>query len=221
MAEAELSFEKGSRPLDGGDPSLWGRLIDAVDPATLLAFVRWNMSPALRRQATEEDVLQEGLLYAWRSRGSFQWSGLGSFRRWLLQILRNRIRDAADHHGALKRGGEVWTTRFSELEPAAGGSEASAETGLAWASTTPSRMVAHREQADRMQRALSDVPDELREVVRLRLFEERTMDEIARTLDLGVEAVRHRFRKGARLYGLRLARERDSEPGGPAATTPR
>jgi RNA polymerase sigma factor (sigma-70 family) len=51
-----------------------------------------------------------------------------------------------------------------------------------------------------MDSALDALPDDLREVVRLRLFEELTLEEIAARLNLGVSGVRHRFRRGGTLY---------------------
>ena len=44
------------------------------------------------------------------------------------------------------------------------------------------------------------------EVVRLRLFEERTPDEIARELSISRAAVKHRLRQGSALYRERLAK---------------
>ena len=43
------------------------------------------------------------------------------------------------------------------------------------------------------------------EVVRLRLLEERSVDEVARALGIGPSATKHRFRKGAALYQERLS----------------
>ena len=55
-----------------------------------------------------------------------------------------------------------------------------------------------------MSKSLEDLPEEVREVVRLRLFEDQEIAEIAEKLSLGESAVRHRFRKGAELYRERL-----------------
>jgi hypothetical protein len=55
-----------------------------------------------------------------------------------------------------------------------------------------------------MVEALEALPMEVREVVRLRLFDELSLEEIAGQLALGLSAVRHRFRKGAELYRQRL-----------------
>ena len=70
-----------------------------------------------------------------------------------------------------------------------------------WTSTTPSRMADARERAEAMERSLEELPDDVREIVRLRLFEDLPIEDIAGTLGLGESAVRHRFRKGTELYG--------------------
>jgi RNA polymerase sigma-70 factor (ECF subfamily) len=71
-------------------------------------------------------------------------------------------------------------------------------------STTPSRLVVYREQAAAMQAAMNELPEDVRDVIRLRLVEQLTLETIAQVLGLGVAAVRHRFRKGAELYRTRL-----------------
>jgi DNA-directed RNA polymerase specialized sigma24 family protein len=71
-------------------------------------------------------------------------------------------------------------------------------------STTPSRIAMYREQAAAMAAALASLPEDLGEVVRLRLIDQRSMGEIAASLGIGVEAVRHRLRRGAAAYHRRL-----------------
>ena len=71
-------------------------------------------------------------------------------------------------------------------------------------STTPSRLAAYREQAEVMREALEELPEEYRDIVRLRLFEHCALEEIAVRLGIGASAVRHRFRKGSELYLGRL-----------------
>jgi RNA polymerase sigma-70 factor (ECF subfamily) len=189
-------------PLQSPSPEAWERLIEAVEPASLLVVIEQRMSGVLRRVQTAEDIFQEALLHAWRDRRGFEWRGVKSFRSWLLTIIDHRIHNAADRQAAAKRAGVVTVASL----PAFDGATTFAEPGFPSGSTTPSRLAIYREQADLMGRALAGLPDEQREVVRLRLFEQASLEEIAARLGLGMSAVRHRFRKGSELYAKRLER---------------
>ncbi|MFH0981092.1 MAG: RNA polymerase sigma factor, partial [Planctomycetota bacterium] len=191
-------------PLASDSPEVWDRLISAVGPASLLVVIGLRMSTFLKHRLAPEDILQEALLDAWRHRARHEWRGLRSFRAWLLTIIDHRVRDAAAYESAAKRGGEASTLPFSALEL----SDSQGEHGSAFPgpvrSTTPSRIAIHREQAEMMRAALDALPSDLGEVVRLRLFEQLTTEEIAGRLNIGPSAVRHRFRRGAELYQRRL-----------------
>lgn len=190
-------------PLRSDSTAVWNRLIEAVGPASLLTVIDDRMGTTLRQRTTPEDVLQEALLHAWRDRAEHEWRGLKSFRNWLLTIADHRIHDLADQAAAQKRGGGSPTLQFSGLP----GTHSGDCPSLPWESTTPSRIAVYREQAEAMRAALADLPEELRDVVRLRLFEQLKVEEIAERLRLGVSAVRHRFRKGAELYQQKLTAE--------------
>lgn len=195
---------------DLSSPAEWERLIAAVDPASLLFVIERRLGAGLRAQYSAEDVLQEALLQAWRSRGELEWRGLPSFRQWLLTIVERRIRDLADLVAARKRGGGL-TPVSLDASRGCGVTTAGGDNGFPASTTTPSRLAMYREQADAMQRALESLPEELREVVRMRLFEQRPLLEIAAHLSIGEAAVRHRFRKGSELYVLRLKSELGSQ----------
>jgi RNA polymerase sigma factor (sigma-70 family) len=190
----------GWNPLLSTDPSDWNRLLDAIGPASLLVLIEGRMSAALAQKASAEDILQESLMQAWRDRASCQWRGVRAFRSWLLTIIDHRIRDLADREHASKRGGGATEFRFGAM----GGVS---REGCSWGpagSTTPSRVAMTRERAACMREALQSLPEEYREVVRLRVFEQLNLEVIAIRLGLGVSGVRHRFRKGAELYHRRL-----------------
>lgn len=184
-------------------PVAWNRLIESVKPASLLLVIERRMSSGLKGVQTPEDLLQDALLHAWRDRHQFEWRGLGSFRSWLLGIIDHRIHDAADRCSAQKRDAGGPVVAFSALG-GAGATTTSAESGFPASSTTPSRLASYREQAEVMRRALDGLPEEFREIVGLRLFEQRPLEEIAARLGVGVEGVRHRFRNGSELYVRRL-----------------
>lgn len=193
-------------PPDLEDPDVWSALVEAVQPASMLLAIHWRMGDALRQQLSADDVWQETLVRAWAARRTFEWRGTPLFRRWLLQVAQHCIDDQRRHFTAARRRpargvvfSGVWGGRID------GSSLASSMHGWEpWASTTPSRVATEREKANVMLKVLESLPDEVREVVRLRLIEDLPIGEIATQLSLGESAVRHRFRKGAEIYHLRL-----------------
>lgn len=194
----------GGNPILSPSAQAWDDLIEAVGPASILVVIDTRMSDRLKRHIAPEDVWQETLLHAWRDRIGFEWRGLKSFRSWLLTIIDNRLRDLSAHHSAQKRGGDAPPVAFSVLERS--GSQSTQESGYPGpiGSTTPSRIAMYKEQAAAMEIALETLPEDLRCVVRFRLFEQLPVEEIAERLGIGVSAVRHRFRKGAEIYRRRL-----------------
>lgn len=200
-------------------PQEWDRAIDALDPPALLLLIEGRLSPALRLHCSAEDIWQESLLHAWRDRERFEWRGPKAFRSWLLSIIDNRIRDAADYLAAAKRGGGKPAAAFSALARARGDSGDGSQERIVLQSTTPSRIAIQREQAEAIRAALSALPDELRDVVRLRLIEQLSIEEIAQRLAIGASAVRHRFRQGAELYAIELRRVLASRSAASAAST--
>ena len=180
------------------DPHVWSNLVDAVQPASILVAIHWRLGD-LQARLTPEDVWQETLLRAWQAQREFEWQGTASFRRWLMRIAENCIETIRAHEHAQKRD----LGRTVPLSLPRAGADGTRATEP-WGSTTPSRVAAERERAQAMQRALAALPDELREVVRLRLFEDLPILDIAARLGLGESGVRHRVRKGVELFHQRL-----------------
>lgn len=191
-------------PFVADNPASWDALIDSINPAALLVAIESRMSHSLKKKLSAEDVFQETLLHAWRDRPSVAWQGPRAFRSWLLSIADNRIRDLADREFAQKRGGDAVIVPFHEAGAGEATTNAASKSLAGMTSTTPSRAAIRREQAAAMSAALAALPVDVREVVRLRLFEQLTMEEIAGQLGIGLSAARHRFRKGAEEYQARL-----------------
>lgn len=181
------------------DADAWTSLITAANPASMLVAISGRIDRELCPQLSPEDVWQETLLRAWKSRQNLTWEGTPAFRRWLLTIAERCIVDQIDRLRAQKRGGGK--ARLSRSRSAGGANLPDVEP---WGSTTPSRLAIAREHARLMSQALESLPDDLRQVVRLRLFEDLQIGEIASRLGVGESGVRHRFRKGAELYRARL-----------------
>lgn len=201
---------------DVDDPLSWDRAIEAAGPARLLALIDADLDAGLRRHCNAEDVWQETLLVAWRRRATFSWQGLGPFRRWLLEIARHCASDLRSGMRTQKRGGGRIGLGLSGSD-----TDVLLAGGAILGSTSPSRIAAHKEQAVVMRAALEALDPQLRDVVRLRLFEELSCESVAAQLGLGLSAVKHRARRGTVEYERRLRRllrpsESDPAPRGGA-----
>jgi len=183
----------------------WDALIEAINPPSLLVVVESRMGRELDGLGPE-DVLQESLLRAWQGREKFQWKGLRAFRSWVLTIIDHCIADLADRATAMKRGGD---RRKLSIDAGAARADCWKSHGSAWSwlpagSTTPSRVASYREQAGVMRAAIAELPEDVREVIRLRLFDQLELSEIAQRLNLTAATVRHRVRRGSVIYQARL-----------------
>ncbi len=164
----------------------------------MLVCIEARMGVRLREHLTAEDIWQETLLHLWRDRANVEWRGYPALRQWLLTVAENQIRNATDRVDTVRRGGGQALLRLGDA------GDSRDETLPPATSTTPSGLAVLREQAAAMREALTRLPDELREVVRLRLFEELPVADVAARLGLGESAVKHRFRRGATLYEAHL-----------------
>jgi RNA polymerase sigma factor (sigma-70 family) len=194
MRESEQAGDRSQAdpsPLD--DPQEWSELIDRLRPDAMIAMIASAMSPPLREHCSPEDIWQETLAHAWRDREQHHWEDTDSFRGWIFEIARNRIREAARRRAAQKRGDGRVMRRISN---ASSGTQSSAPIPARIDSVTPSRMLARGERRAAVQQALSELPPELREVMRLHVIEGLAMEAVAQQLDIGVSAGWHRFRKG-------------------------
>lgn len=197
---APRSLRPDEDPLQGDDARLWDAVIEAVGPAGILVAIDTRLGEDLRRHVSAEDVWQETLLHAWRDRGHCAWRGVPAFRKWLLRVATNRIRDLADEIAAEKRGGSAVRIPLAEDLgiPRRGVFAGPTDT------TTPQRAAMDKERAEAMLAALAALPEELRTVVRLGLFEDMSMEEVGRQLGIHAQAARRRFRKGCDEYYRRI-----------------
>ncbi|MCC6405960.1 MAG: sigma-70 family RNA polymerase sigma factor [Planctomycetes bacterium] len=194
------------------DATRWEELIQSINPAAMHVVIASAMSKQLREHCSAEDIWQETLTHAWRDRAQHRWTGPAAFRAWLFEIARNRIREIARNATAEKRGGNLRTARFSELRAQAAsgdGGSVSISANLPLDSQTPSRIVSREEKVAITQDALAELPPELRDIVRMHVVDELTMEAIAQRLGIGLSAAWHRYRKGLELLMRRLRSSTD------------
>lgn len=182
----------------GSNPVAFADLVARVE-GRLRTWIALRLGPKLRARVTEDDVLQETLLQAYRSMDRFAATGPGSFRRWLLSVAENRIRDLHKYHAAQRRD-------VAREQAKARSMEESTLLDRFSASVTSPSMAAQRAEHSRMvAERIEALPAELREVVIARALEERPFKEIAEALGRPMTTVQAQFARALR--GLKDAWE--------------
>ncbi len=151
-----------------GDADARSRLFARVRPRLVL-WAATRLSADLRGDCDPEDVAQEVLLIVHRDFERLAPRAPDEFLPWLFGVAEHRVRDLADRQRAAKRNGEP---RRPD------------------AARSPSSVVGHREDADRLMRAIAALPDDYRDVLRLRRFEELPAAEVGRRMGRTEGAVR-------------------------------
>jgi RNA polymerase sigma-70 factor (ECF subfamily) len=158
-------------------------LIDRAKAGEAIAFERlagrhaaplWRCAMALGKDSHwAEDLVQETLVEAWRSLARFD--GRCRFSTWLYGILRHRYlkgrqgRNGVGHLASDALGQKQCTQRW------------------------PDQSAEISEDAKRVRRAVTSLPEEHRLVVELRFFAGATLDEIAAALDCPLGTVKSRL----------------------------
>lgn len=176
------------RRIQAGDASAWEDLYRRYHDA-LLFSIRCRLSPALRARVGSEDVFQSVVRAALSDLGRFEPRGPGSLSRYLHTAVLNRIRNAADWHGAAKRAGEVPLTD-SALERLAAPERAPEYLDL--------------ERWSKLERALADLEPDAREVVLLRTVEGSSNLDAAARLGRTPESTSKLYHRALARLGARL-----------------
>jgi RNA polymerase sigma-70 factor (ECF subfamily) len=176
-------------------------LVEACQAGDASAFDvlvgRWEdriRGAAFRFLGSEEearDVAQEAFLKAYRALSGFKREA--RFSSWLYQIATNLCRDG------LRRRKTRATVSLEALE----------EAGPVMVETRPGahERLLERDLAKVVRRAIHALPEEQREVVILKEYQELTFLEIAQTLDVPISTVKTRLYRGLGQLRLQLERE--------------
>jgi RNA polymerase sigma-70 factor (ECF subfamily) len=138
------------------------------------------------RRAMAEDVVQEAFLSLWRSGARYDQTR-GSMRSWVLSVVHNRAIDAFRRE-VVRDNRDVHDDGIAEQMPSAQRTETEVE---------------RRDEAQQVRGALSELPQDQRQVIELAYFGGFTHMQIAEMLRLPPGTVKGRMRLG--LTKMRLA----------------
>jgi len=194
---SEISHAPGWKTLvaraQAGERPAFDRLF-ALVAERLALFVRLHTGARLAAQVEVVDVLQETYLQAWRSLETFEFRGERALLAWLCRIAENRLRDLAQNLGAVKRGAGRERIEFEHVLELARES-----------ATGPVTAAARGEARERLSDALDRLKDDEREVLLLRYFQERELEDIAGRVSLSVSAVRRLLGRAVERLGRALS----------------
>ncbi|HEY3244353.1 MAG TPA: sigma-70 family RNA polymerase sigma factor [Phycisphaerae bacterium] len=136
-----------------------------------------------RAQLDPADVMQVTYIEAFRHIRDFDPNRAESFPSWLRQMAENNLRDAIRGLSRQKRGGSV-VGRNAPVDAAG-----ELDLFLAVTISTPSRALRRDERCDQLQKAISRLPPDYAQVVRLLDLDARPVAEVAQAMHRSPGAV--------------------------------
>jgi RNA polymerase sigma-70 factor (ECF subfamily) len=174
--------------LTSADPDAFGAFYDRFEEEVLAFFVR-----ATHRADLAADLTGEVFAAALSSAGLYR-PELGSARGWLFGIARHELADMWQRGRVEDRA-----RRRLGLEPITLSDEALERID---------ELGAHGTHGGGTLRLLEDLPEDQRVAVRGRVLQERSYDELARSLSCSQSVVRQRVSRGLRTLRARLEQAR-------------
>lgn len=159
-----------------------GTVLETYRPY-LLKIARHKLDPGLAAKGGASDLVQETFLEAFRDFGHFSGSTPNEFQAWLRCLL-------IHHAGKLRRCYRATRKRQSSREQSIdAGDGLMSGVGPVALQTSPSGRAVANERIQAIERAIGRLPDDYREVIRLRYREQRSLDEIAALMGRSPSAV--------------------------------
>lgn len=140
----------------------------------MVQLARQKIGTRLRLKEDADDLAQTTFREATRDFARYEYRGDGSFLRWLVQILQNKIRDKAEYYGATKRD----ATRERPTESMApGDSEELVRTDPASKDLSVTQVIARDEEFKILREAIESLSDDHRKAITLTFFQGMTLRE--------------------------------------------
>ncbi len=167
-----------------GDEDALALLLEQHGPAVQREIAR-RIPRRCRSVVSDDDVMQQTYVDAFRGIRRFIGVHEGSFHAWLAAVANRNLLDVLRMLGAEKRGGD----RRRVPADAGDDSYVTLYEQLSASTSTPSRKAARHEALSLMMRAVESLPPDHRRVVELYDLEGRPVEEVATALSRSPGAV--------------------------------
>ena len=148
------------------------------------ASLRRHLARIVRSPEAAEDLLQDTLLRVWTHAG--QWDGRGRPRAWIFRIATTVALNA------------LRSERRRPQAPLSAPADADAEEWLIDPSDGPELLAERSEERAHLRSLMARLPEEKREVLRMIHGDDRSVEEVARTLGIPAGTVRSRLHYATR-----------------------
>ncbi len=196
------------RDAGGGNAEAVGRLLEH-HRAALRRLVDLRMDKAVQRRVDASDIVQDVMIEANRRLADYLQDQRMPFHLWLRQIAQDRLIDAHRRHREAARR----SVDREQALPASQGSISAADWAALLADTelTPAAAATRHELQQRFEQAVDLLPEQDREVIQMRHFEQLSNQEVAQALGLTEPAAGMRYLRAVRKLRAALVAESPSE----------
>ncbi|NOT31200.1 MAG: sigma-70 family RNA polymerase sigma factor [Planctomycetes bacterium] len=166
----------------------------------MVELARRKLGARLRQKEDADDLAQTTFREATRDFRQYQYRGEGSFLRWLMQILQNKIRDKAEYYGANKRD----VSREFSSDERIGDSGDLKRYDPPSKDLSVTQVLAREEEFKILRSALEELSPDHRKAITLMFFEGHSLREAGELMEgRSEDAVRMLLRRAeSRLHEL-------------------
>ena len=183
MAKAARSIADCLPAARNGSGEALGEALEACR-VYLQAIAERELNPELRAKGGASDLVQQTFLEAQQGFGRFHGDTEDALLAWLRKMLLNNLSNfRRQYQGTAKRQAN------REIGLAEGDSAQQVAAELPADTLTPSRQLIEIEDDEELRQAIARLPEDYREVIRLRYQEGRPFDEIASLMQRSENAV--------------------------------
>jgi RNA polymerase sigma-70 factor (ECF subfamily) len=183
----------------GGDREALGVLFEVHRPG-LHRLAERQLDGRIAVRVDASDVVQQTFLEAYRSFPQFVGAGEQEWAAWLHTILDHKVAGAIRDHTLLQKRDVHREQSMDDAE----GSHAGLKQQLDGGHSSPSQKALRSEGEELLLRALTTLPEDQREAVRLRHLEDWSVDDIARHMGRTPAATAGLIKRGMRALRRQL-----------------